>query len=395
MSDTNKIVQLTEEQVEQWSQALDQSLTREQALQTANEQLTSRLASLEDKVGKLPARNIPIGPAGGSPGFTTMDSPKDNKECSQEFLHWVRCVGAGRTFDDTPDAIKRSLAEGTDSAGGYLVPEIFVPELLRVVELTGVMRPLVRTMPMATDTSNIPSLSSGMTVYWPAENQTITQADPVFGTVQLLAKTMAALTSASMELEEDSQLALAALLVELFGEAIADEEDAQIISKNASPFTGIMFESNVNQVTMGSGDTAFSNVDFNDIADLMGQITSKAQQNARFIMHRSILTILQKVRDANHQYIWSPPTGGNPATIWGYPYSLSDQAPSTTGVSTNFIAFGNPKYCILGDRRRITVARSSEAGFKQNETFWKVTERIAVKSPAIPSAFARLRTAAA
>ncbi len=57
------------------------------------------------------------------------------------------------------------------------------------------------------------------------------------------------------------------------------------------------------------------------------------------------------------------------------------------------MAFGNPKHMILGDRRRITVARSSEVGFKNNEVFWKVTERIAVLV-AVPSGFGRLRTSA-
>jgi HK97 family phage major capsid protein len=377
---------VTPEQVDKWSQACDRMLTAAETV----EQMDLRMKSLEDKFGKLPIRNVPLPGA----GFTTMESRKDNKEVSQEFLHWIRCVGTRKTFDDTPDTVKRALTEGTDSQGGYLVPEVFVPELLRVIELTGVMRPLVRTMPMATDTSNIPSLSSGMTVYWPAENQEITQADPVFGTVQLLAKTMAALTSASMELEEDSQLALAALLVELFGEAIADEEDKQMLNSNAAPFTGVLYNSSVTQVTMGSGDTAFTDLDFQDIADLMSNITTRAQQNARFFLHRTITTILRKVRDANHQYIWSPPTGNDPATIWGFPYSESDQMPHTTGTSTNFLCFGNPKYIILGDRRRITVARSGEVGFKSNETYWKVTERIAVQAPAIPTAFARLRTAA-
>lgn len=383
-----KTYNLTEEQFD----SIQKALGRVQSLEETVRALQEQEKQLEAQFGRIPKRGVAL------PGrWAGANSDADDNEMKMGFAHWVRCVLTKKTYKDTPEFVTKALAEGSATTGGNLVPEIFIPELVRIIQLRALMRNLVRVFPMTTDTSNLPSLTTGMTVYWPSENQEITESDPAFGQVTLNAKTMAALTGASMELDEDSEIALASLLITLFGEAIADEEDRQILVGNTDPFVGLTHASSVNQVTMAGGKTSFADVDFNDILDLIDAVTSKAAIGSRFFMHRNILTILRKVRDLNHQYIWAPPAApGEPGTIWGYPYTLSDQMPSmaSDGVSTVFLGFGNPQYIFLGDRRTFTVAASDHIGFKTNTRFWKVTERIAVKV-GIPAALARIRTAAA
>lgn len=382
-----KLVTITQEQLDQVSEALGRVVSMQELLNTQQKMIEQ----LQADYGRIPKRGIPL------PGqrWAGAQSDQDSDDIKRGFLHWLRCISSKKTFDDTPEWVTKSLKESSDTAGGHLVPEIFIPELVRIIEERAMMRSLVRVITMTTDTSNLPSLTSGMTVYWPGETNTITQGDPVFGKVTLNAKTMAALTSSSLELAEDSQLDLAGLLATLFGEAIADEEDRCILVGNNDPFYGLLHKSSVNQVTMGTSLTAFSNVSFGDIVDLIDSITSKASRGARFFLHKNILAILKKIRDLNHQYIWAQPAGTTPGTIWGYPYTESDQMPNSgaTGASTNFLAFGNPGYIFLGTRKQMTVDVSDHVGFKQNERFWKVTERIAV-AVAVPAAFGRLRTAA-
>jgi len=382
--------EITPEVLERWQQVMDKVATIPDVLGA----IEKRTKALEDAFGAIPKHRGAV-PLPGGRAWGSAESLQDGKELSREFIDWCRCVWSGKPLPGVSEQVTRALTEVSDAGGGYLVPEMFIPEVLRIINLVGVMRPLVRVVPMASDVSNIPSLTSSMTVYWPAENQTITQSDPVFGRVPLLAKTMAALTSASIELEDDNAVDLAGLLVTLFAEAIANEEDKQLLIAYAAPFTGLLRNTSVVQVTMAGGMQAFSNVTWQNVSDLIDAVTTAAKNGARFFQHRNITNYLRKVRDANHQYIWAPPVGNQPPTIWGYPYTECDQLPAAgdTATSTNFMAFGNPKYLLLGDRKRYTVARSSEAGFKQNETFWKVTERIAC-AVGVPTAFAKLRTAA-
>ncbi len=205
------------------------------------------------------------------------------------------------------------------------------------------------------------------------------------------------MTGASVQLEEDSQLALADLIATLFGEAIAKEEDKQCLNSNAAPFTGVLHASGVNQVTMAGGDDAFSDVDWLKISDTIDAITTAASKNAMFFMHRNILNYIRKIRDTTHNFIWAPPIGPQrgPGTIWGYDVQLSDEMPSASdsAVSTNLLALGDPQKIFFGDRKQMSVARSDHAGFKSMTTFWRVYERIAVVV-GITAAWARLRTAA-
>src|SRR5574343_658009 len=52
-------------------------------------------------------------------------------------------------------ATKANLSEGTTTAGGFLVPEEFKAEILRLQPLYGVLRSNVRILPMAYDIVNI------------------------------------------------------------------------------------------------------------------------------------------------------------------------------------------------------------------------------------------------
>ena len=82
----------------------------------------------------------------------------------------------------------KQMSEGTDSEGGYLVPEEFLPTLVRLVEVYGLVRRGATVIPMSRDELNMPSLASGITTYWVGENSSITSSQPVFGQVKLVAK---------------------------------------------------------------------------------------------------------------------------------------------------------------------------------------------------------------
>jgi len=392
----NKQLIMTPEKLEQVILGFENLGQKIRTFDEAVAALDTRQKQLEEQFGKLPIRKgVPL------PGhqWAGAESPGDGKDLRRGFIHWLSIVSARGSNKDTVVALApewvRGLTEGTDSEGGHLVPQIFIPELVRLIEERAVMRNRVRTIPMTTDESKLPSLVSSMSVYWPGESQETTESDAAFGEVKLTAKTCAAMTHASLELAEDAQIDLADLLATLFAEALADEEDKQILNGTGAPFTGILNHASANITTMGTGLDAFTDVSFNDIADVIGSVSSKAKRNAMFYLHRTILTILMKVRDLNHQYIWGPanPASNIPPTIWGYPYVESDQMPYTSAAATKFIAFGNPQYTFLGDRKKMTVKASDEVGFKTGDRYWKVTERIAVVV-GIPAAYGVLKTAA-
>lgn len=99
----------------------------------------------------------------------------------------------------------RALAEGTPSAGGYVVP---TPLSMMVIDLirnqTQVVRAGAMTVPMESSTLKMARLASDVTAAWRAENAAITFSDNTFECVTFTAHTLAAGAKLPIELVEDA-----------------------------------------------------------------------------------------------------------------------------------------------------------------------------------------------
>jgi len=342
---------------------------------------------------------------GALPGDTPEDIAKmDKKERCLRFLKAV-------FFKDHAMAVKlgggdlkeKQLSEGTTTAGGYLVPEEFRAEVLRLANIYGLARRQCRIVPMARDKVDFPSAGdTGISTYWVSEAGTIASSTPNFGQVQLDAKKCCGLTILSNELVADAAVDILDYLMELFGEAIAKAEDTQWLAGTGSPVTGILGSGSVNTVTMDAGKTGFANIDFEDVRNMIYAVIQAARVGGQFYLHGDILNSLQGERDNEGRYIWLPPSQGRGGTIWGYPYNETDVMPgiSSSAKETKFVAFGNPRYTLFGDRRRITIDTSTDAYvdttklFQTDQMAIRVIERVDIQL-ALPAAYAALKTAAA
>lgn len=121
--------------------------------------------------------------------------------------------------------ISNAMSEGTDSAGGFTVPDPLANEIIRLVEMYGVFRQYTRVVPMTADTLSVPRRTAGLTVYYPAEGAGITASDMTFAQAVLTAKKYATLSLMSTELSEDSVISMAALTAQEIAYAIAVAED--------------------------------------------------------------------------------------------------------------------------------------------------------------------------
>lgn len=307
----------------------------------------------------------------------------------------------------------KAMSEGTNSAGGFVVPEEFAAEVNRVVEDFGLVAKLARKFPMKSDTLNVPRLSASVTISYPGENTAGTGSQPTFENVQLLAKTAVGLTPMSNELLADANVSVIDLLTELFAEAIAGELDKQGLTGSGSPFTGILSDTGVTIVTAATGNSTFTLCSTPDnMRDLISNIKPWALQGAAFIMHRTVWAIVQKAKSSTGGDYFA--SAANPilsnsgvqnyptamaGTLWGYPVFLSDKMPSSTAVSTKYVIFGNLKHVYVGQRDEMSVAISGDGVvggvslFESNMSAVRVTTRHAV-AVGLPTAFAVLKTSA-
>lgn len=375
---------MNEKQLKEWA-AFKSNLETALAqftLQTADVNAVKQaLADMASELIKLRE----FGKVDVGPGFQDTESAKG-------FIDFVAAV-----YNRDAAALK-NMTEGTDTEGGHLVPEEFRPVLIRLIETFGLARQYATVLPMSRMELNIPRLASGVTVYWINEAGGITPSQPSFGLLALVAKKMAALVPVTGELLEDSSIAIANLLATLFAEAIAKEEDRVSFAGSTvagDPFNGLLNDADVISVAMGAGKTSFADVDADDIASLVVAPVSAAAEGARLLVHRTVFNVLRTLKSTTGEYIYAAPGGNQPATLWSYPYNLTDVMPAITesAVDTPFIGFGNLRHLYIGDRKKMGIALSQHVGFANDLTYIRVIQREAI-AIGLGAAFAALKTAA-
>jgi len=308
------------------------------------------------------------------------------------------------------DPSVKDMTEGTDSEGGFLVPTEWRATLIQLLETYGVARQGCTVIPMSREELVMPKLTSGVQVYWIGEGKTITETQPSFGELKMVAKKMAALVPMTSELLSDTAIAIANLLLTLFAQAIAKEEDRLVFSGNVSgasdPFNGIMYDGDVTNMSMASGATGFANIDADFLADVVASVSPATSGGAKWYMHRTVFNVMRKLQTQfwksdltsskdTGDYIYSQPQGTDPGTIWGYPYTLVETMPAITAsaVSTPFIVFGNLAHYYIADRQQMSIARSEHVGFAQDKIYLRIIQREAMAA-AVAEAFTVVKTAA-
>lgn len=299
----------------------------------------------------------------------------------------------------------------TGGKAGYLVPEELSNEVLRIAETQfGLARRDMRYLPFSGPGNSrvIPTLASTISVTWTGEKVAKSSSQPVFGIVTQTLKKLAVIIPMSEEILEDSLINLTELLGTLVAEAISKEEDAQFFAGTGSPWTGVLNTSGTGLVTMGTGDTAFTDITADDLLDMQTEMPTGSDAGAKYYMHKSVFNVVRKLKDDNGNYIYQAPQGTVPATIWDKPYVLSDSFPavSATASDTAFVIYANLQTAtVFGDKQQIRVKMLDQATITDTDGETQVNlaeqDMIALRFMervgyvvTLPAAIVRLKTAA-
>jgi HK97 family phage major capsid protein len=264
-------------------------------------------------------------------------------------------------------AKQKAVTDSTvdDSKAGLLIPSELLTEVLRIAEKQyGLARRDMMYLPFSGpgNSRTIPALGTSVTVKWTGEGAKKQSTAPEFSIVTQTLKKLAAIVPMTEEIIEDSAVDIVALLGQLFAEATSKEEDIQFFAGTGSPWTGILNNGLVNKVSQASGDVYQLTAD--DLLDMIDATPTGALTGAKFYFHRSILSIIRKIKSNDGQYIYQAPSAGLPGTIWNYPYETSDAFPEASSVATGdqYVLFGNLKMgAIFGDKQQLRVKMLDQA----------------------------------
>lgn len=354
----------------------------------------------------------------GSKVYIGENRPADEsrREARREFGRFIvdlmnfRMRGVTKGLSET---FKRSQIEGSDPAGGFLVPEEQGREIISIMERYGVARRVLRTIPMRRQVLRLPTNSDLPDVYWdtelipPGELVAPAESSVTFARPEAEAHRLIGIDTVSMEIEDDADLTdgIVDYLIERFGIAMSKEEDYQAFvspGTGTEPFTGLLHVPGIAQVVGGAGENTFETMllaagaaGYDYLISTMDAADEDAAESGTWIFSNSILNVIRKIKDSNNMPLFHQMAAGAPDTLLGRPYIRSRVMPKTTDAvqsDTPFILFGNFQFHIMGLRNDIRVDISQHAAFKEAGLVLRIMERLAFKN-ALTAPFARMRTA--
>ena len=298
------------------------------------------------------------------PGIEGGEDPKKSPE--QRAALFLRAVLFGRNVEDA--AVGKALSEGTDSAGGYLVPEEFRGEIIRwAPELSELYRS-ARVIPVVSDSGKMPKAASGISMSWDeGENADFDESDPTFGQITWTAHRMNAITKTSRELVNDSNPKIVKVITDLFSEAVAEERDKMIaIGSGSSQPKGIYSETGIDSVAVGGSIT------YAKLVEIKYTLKRRYLRGARWVMNTTNLRRISALTDDNGQPLISNAllVDGVP-TILGKAYGVQDDIPDHT------IFFGDLSKYYWFDREVMGIEATTSGGdaFRKHQLWIKVWER--------------------
>lgn len=245
----------------------------------------------------------------------------------------------------TLNAFRAALGVGTDTAGGFTVPQGFYQMLVDAQKFYGGMLDAAFVFDTATGNS-LPIPTDNDTTNAGAilgENTTITNQDLTFGAVNMNAYTYSSkMVLVSNQLLQDTAFNLDAFLSGKLGTRIARITNTHFTTGDgASKPTGISTAATSGRVG-ATGQT--TSIIFDDLIELEHSVDPAYRKNARFMMADSSLKVIKKLKDGIGRPLWMAGLAvKEPDTINGYPYVVNQDvaAMAANAISVLFGDFQN------------------------------------------------------
>ena len=270
--------------------------------------------------------------------------------------------------------VSNDLQVGTDTEGGYLVPDEFEKKLIEALEEENIFRPLATRIQTEHGDRKIPVITQKGEASWLEEEESYKLSDDSFGQLSLSAYKVGTAIKISEELLNDSVFDLPSYIAREFARRIgAKEEEAFLIGDGKGKPTGIFAATGGAEI----GATAASaNITFDDMIELFYSLKSPYRKKAVWVLNEQTIKALRKLKDSTGNFIWQPAvSAGLPDTILNRPYVTSVYAP-TLAAGSKAIAFGDLSYYWIADRQGRSLKRLNELFAMNGQVGFLASERV-------------------
>lgn len=292
------------------------------------------------------------------------------------------------------EAGQKAMVGSSQSAGGALVLVEQVPSIITLLETYGKFRANALNMPMGAGETIMPKTDGLLTMSCVGEGGTMSETEPAIPVIALTPKTLSGITAYSLELGDDSLVALGEMLAGLFARSCAYYEDLCGFLGNGKSeyfsFKGIVGAlmgvnatiGNIKSLVVGSGN-AYSELTLDDFEKVPGTLPDFADDgDAKWYCHRYFYwTVMIKLALTSTAIGSEIIIGANTRQkqFLGYPVEFTQVMPKAEANSQICALLANLRQgAILGTRGGIEVAQSAERYFDKGLIGVRCRDRIAI-----------------
>lgn len=270
--------------------------------------------------------------------------------------------------------IQNALSIGTDSEGGYLVPDEYEKKLVEALEDEVFFRSLATVIKTSSGDRKIPIVTSKGEAAWIDEGGQFPESDDRFGQTSIGAHKLATMIKVSDELLNDSVFNIEQYISKEFGRRIGTkEEEAFFIGDGTGKPVGIFNKTGGADIGVTAATTSIT---FDDVMDLYYSLRAPYRNKATWLLNDSTVKAIRKLKDGNGNYIWQPSVReGEPDRILNRPYRTSIYVPELA-AGNRVMAFGDYSYYWIADRQGRSFKRLNELFATTGQVGFLASERV-------------------
>lgn len=268
----------------------------------------------------------------------------------------------------------KTLQEGADGSGGFLVPEdvlnTIIEKMPTPTRLNGMVTNLntsrdqlvVARVNYSTDDTYTTGIRSTWTGEIPSSSTVHRVTDPAFGQLRVPVHTNMMSLPITNDMVEDSAFPIVSWAAQKFNETIELLKDNMIINGDgAGKPAGILYSPGTTHQPDVVVSGHASQLTADGLIDLSDSLPEQYDENARFILNKTNAgKAIRKLKDSNNRYLFgmglqdSGLAAGRPTELCGYPYAFSAFMPNVS-ANTFPIIFGDLRGYILLNRIGFTI----------------------------------------
>ena len=382
----DKILELREKRAKAWEAAkafLDSKRGADGLLAAedvaAYEKMEADVVNLGKEIDRLERQaaldaemNKPLNrPLSGKPGAAGSGEEKTGRASAEYRRSFWNAMRSKIPSHGVMDA----LQVGTDSEGGYLVPDEFERTLVEALEEQNIFRVLAHVIQTSSGDRKIPVVASKGTASWVDEEGAIPESDDSFGQVSIGAYKLGTMIKVSEELLNDSVFDLESYISREFARRIGNkEEEAFFTGDGKGKPLGVLADMGGAEVGVTAAAAGAFTAD--EVFDLFYSLKAPYRKSAVFLMNDASVKALRKLKDSNGQYLWQPSlTAATPDTLMGRPVYTSAFMPALAAGEKS-ILFGDLSYYWVADRQGRSFRRLGELYAPTGQVGFLATQRV-------------------